>query len=886
MIKSYRILSLEACYICSQELLNGKDVGYKLTGANDDDDYWEFKNKLDHSLDVIELEKTYGEIVGEPFSFADKYGNEYTRAVINVKFKYTLKEDHYLPPKDRDKNAKVLMNLKQLRKHVYENGFCVEGVKYVRYKRSAGSSRSGKCLFIDKRLYDRMNTWSECGLTQTSDLASWEAYKALSLSSIKGTLDIPFDGILFVPDRKSKFSDEVVSVELNGDGVLVAEEKTAEIENNIWDGEGLLDESLFTGAYADKHMLLLRNKFFKSCAFRTKLQKWIKDNGITLDALKKSGCVTLAADVGQIVMVTTPSSLKYLKFTDGVLSEENVRRWASNTDGAFGVVKWDKRTRFFGGRMVRSSYQLLNTLGLDEGQVERLMAPSADYISTIRNDIDFMRYHCLMAHSREMDDDFDDDDDGKKSDYERAEVIFKLMNINNRFKDTTLYIDFRNDMVNSQRDGLRQGRMLLSGTNATLFGNGPELLKRIAGETEPQSELQPGRIRCGKFKHGQRLLCARSPHITMGNLYCVENDLSGGIWDYFDLGDNVVCVNAIGENIQQRLNGCDYDSDAMLITDDPLLVEVAEKYDGVFKVPVCAIESGGGAKHDLVELDYMSGRNKVGKIVNLSQKLNSIIWDTLFKGNGDAADIYYDVCKLAVLSGIEIDSAKRAYDVDVGKALGAVNRKYTKRPAPTFFESFRKKSKSGKDEENKDAENDADVTEKGKKRAEKVRQYNTAMEYIYMFVDDIKFNEGKDKFAPVIPVSTMLSFEPTDNAADLAVKDLVVESCRYYKYVIDIYRAEVRKASDDEKDVLYERIRDAQNARDSEIAALITNENIMYHVITYFETQKIKDWVIYAPLFKSKMFMRILKESEEKLAAVTETDFGKYSLYDFRFTKV
>ena len=52
------------------------------------------------------------------------------------------------------------------------------------------------------------------------------------------------------------------------------------------------------------------------------------------------------------------------------------------------------------------------------------------------------------------------------------------------------------------------------------------------------SELKPGQIRCERFGNGTKLLCARSPHITMGNLYCVENALSGGIWDYFDLGEN------------------------------------------------------------------------------------------------------------------------------------------------------------------------------------------------------------------------------------------------------------------------------------------------------------------------------------------------------------
>ena len=104
-------------------------------------------------------------------------------------------------------------------------------------------------------------------------------------SSIKGTIDISLNGILFVPDYKSTFEDEVVAVELQN-GELVAEQKKTQITNDIWDGESLLDESLFAGTYADKHFLLLRNKFFNSCDFKTKLQKWLKDKNVSLDCMQ------------------------------------------------------------------------------------------------------------------------------------------------------------------------------------------------------------------------------------------------------------------------------------------------------------------------------------------------------------------------------------------------------------------------------------------------------------------------------------------------------------------------------------------------------------------------------------------------------------------------
>ena len=203
MNKGYRIISVEAADIYKHEQEYGVAVGYKLPDVKSNAYFWLFKNKLNYSLDSIELEKAYTRICRKKFSFVDEHSNNYTLAVINVKFNYTYKS-----------NSEKPIKVKQLREYLYTNGFNVNGVRYVRYKRSAGSSREGTCLFIDERLYKYMAKWSECGIKPKCDLASWESYRALSLSSIKGTIEIPLDGILFVPDYKSTFTDEVVSVEV------------------------------------------------------------------------------------------------------------------------------------------------------------------------------------------------------------------------------------------------------------------------------------------------------------------------------------------------------------------------------------------------------------------------------------------------------------------------------------------------------------------------------------------------------------------------------------------------------------------------------------------------------------------------------------------------
>ncbi len=882
-IKGYRILSLEANKIYEDEQKYG---AYKMPEDKSEEYFKLFKNVLDDSLDERELKsyKTRG------FSFKDNNKNEYTLAIINVKFTYTYKEYNY-------KNEVVYKkDLKELRECLYATGFHLGGIHYVRYKRSSGSSRQGKCLFIDERLLKHMERWGECGLDSSKgDLASWEAYKSLSLSSLKGTIDIPLEGILFIPDCISKFSEEVISVEENN-GELCAIKKETTIKNDIWDGESLLDESLFKGKFKDKHMLLLRNKFFKSCAFKTKLQKWFKDKNITLEDLRAKKFITLATDISQIVMVTTPNSMKFLKFMGNKLTESNVRKWAKKVNSAFGVVKYDKRTKFFDGKMVQSSYQFINTLGFNEQQVEELLRPSKEYLNTIREDYDFMNYHFSVAYKGEKEEDREEISDGLE---ERSKVIFTLMNINDGFKDTKLYYNFRNDVVESQKDRLKQGHILLPGTNATLFGNGPEMLLALSSEFDinnvknKSAVLGVGEIYCKKFNNGERLVCARSPHITMGNLYCVTNNKNSTIWeDYFDLGDNIVCVNAISDNIQQRLNGCDYDSDAMLITNDSLIVETAFKQRENFSVPNNDIKPTN-KDLSLAELDYNTSENVIGEIVNLSQKLNSILWDKINSDKHEQEEIdkiYCDICKLAVLSGIEIDKAKRSYGtVDTQKELKKLSEKYGK-IRPEFFREI--------DEEEVERQV-RKIWDKNKVRQKKMRQekrdelwskkeyvfLKTAMEYLYQLANEIDFRKGKEKKANYVAISDMLKVPEKIKSTAYEHREKVLELCEQYKKELEVLYSDLRKADEDEKTLIYEKIQQKKEERKKKVSKWLVTEGDIWLVLKAREEDESENWHLYAPLLENELFKNMLKGSKEKMQKVKPKDDGEYDLYGLKFTK-
>lgn len=595
--KGYNILSIEAKDLYSaMHLVDGNEHSYRIRMKDGNINLKKFINTLDWSLDTIKLEEVYTQITRRKHLGFKKNGKQYTQAIINVTFNYSYKEfnkagknayvragysysscdlqdgvcikdgklvaiqtdveiDNPIPNEMlggyftyadgfyvQNGNIPCIKNKSELREYLYENGFVCDGIEYVRYKRSSGSSRVGKCLFINKVLADKMSEWDKCGLDVKTgdklDLAGFEAYISLPMSSIIDTIEIKPENFLVIDDYSSVFKDEVVAVEVDDNQHLIASQKEMEIENSIWDGESLMDASLFQG-YEDKGMLLLRNRFFKTCAFNTNVQQWFKDNNIT-DVGQLNG-FTLATDIEQIKIITTPSSIKYVKFG-------TIEQWMKNISTTFGIVKFEKETHFFDGRMVQSHYQLFNTIQLSYEDMEKILTPSLEYMKAIRSDPDVLRFHIKYPY-----DEFDELTPVKS----KNEIIFKMLGINNEFAKTKLYNEFKNDLIRSFTRNLKQGHVLLKGNYSTLLGNGIEMLQASIGEFHGESVIGYGNIHSTKFDYGKTILGSRSPHITMSNILLVNNIDNENINKYFNMTNEIVYVNAIGENIQQRLNGAD-----------------------------------------------------------------------------------------------------------------------------------------------------------------------------------------------------------------------------------------------------------------------------------------------------------------------------------------
>ena len=300
---------------------------------------------------------------------------------------------------------------------------------------------------------------------------------------------------------------------------------------------------------------------------------------------------TTARDIKDIKLVITESSVKYLKFMPKDMPfEQKCRRfldalYEGKNNSEFGVVKADHDAPLMHGDMSYTNYQLLNTLGLTREGIGKLLEPSFRYLQDMLDRSPVLRYQINMTtdHATIAEKELPD-----LAKY-RRDTVLDMTCRTPLFEQTEFYKSFRSDTTKYFKRRLKKGRVAVCGNYQVLFGNPYEFLVALTDESyEPTESLMfdEDEVCTVAFPHGETVLCARSPHITMGNLYLARNTHSYDLLRYFNLTPNIICVNAIESNIQQRLNGCDYDSDSMLVTNDEWIVNgVVNAYD-ILKVPV------------------------------------------------------------------------------------------------------------------------------------------------------------------------------------------------------------------------------------------------------------------------------------------------------------
>ena len=622
------------------------------------------------------------DIIGINFDFGAKsYAETLKRVEHSIEMEESQNNDPDRLAKLHDLKERVELNKdlyqkkskEAIREEFYRNGVDVtytttnkqgevvkaEKIHYRMLYRSTGKAKAGSCMFISDRLYKKAHNFLYMGIKlpkNNAPIVEASAYVSLVASSVVDRICINPKNILILEDVDSFFRTNVVSVETNENKECFAKTiKDYQVKNTLFDGQALIDKSIFP-SWGNGY-ILLRHHMCKTAAFKADIKAFFKDyfgeeyNQATV--VDMFGNEHYAKD---IQMITTDNAMKWLKFD---ISYEYWCERVNMNGNMFGIVKTAHKSKF--GEVQRMSYQMINSL--DVGIMRNVSKVSREYIMSLKSDDDvFLQY---LRDNTNFANDFD--------------VLVALCEQNPDFIRCDYFIERRRKIIKGYIHKFKTGKVIQEGDNLVMVGSPYAMLLHAVGEDVEKDDTLKGRdgaIECytKRFPPNLQLAGFRNPHNGKNNILSLYNVDSEKLDKYFDIGQQCVAVNCIHTDLQDRANGCDFDSDSIYCTNQVDIAQYA-KYcykhyptivNNIPKEKNCYTNSM--ADYALIDNNLSHSQLAIGESSNLAQLALTYTY------NYDDQKYKDYVCILSVLAQVSIDSAKRRYDIDIANEIRRIKR--------------------------------------------------------------------------------------------------------------------------------------------------------------------------------------------------------------------
>ncbi|MDF2884965.1 MAG: hypothetical protein K0R54_5536 [Clostridiaceae bacterium] len=558
------------------------------------------KIKNEKTDDIIALEFEYGFIKNEDKAKVKEWKKQ--RSQLKAKLKKATDEKEL--ERINAELDKVIENIKisemtvdQVRDKLYKDGFHLDfykkqrGIKdengkpiwiidkTINYKfwfRTPSKSRVGDVVFINSKLLDNIRAWQRMGLNlpeKNAKVIEMSAYMSLTSSHIESSVIIDPSRILVVNDLDSFYTTNCALVQTNAKGECKVKHERYTLKNTLFDGQALLADELFPD---NINFMLLRQHFFKACAFRTRISDFMKDwcvaNGKDYNTYTVPDRYGNDIPVKDILMITTENAMKWEKFTDIGASFTYWKQKVNEDDNIFGICKTNHSSKY--DNYQRMSYQMINTLDCTYEELEDLAQYTIDKINAVKDDHNkYMEYLAKTS-----------------SECNANEMIINLCaNIPN-FINSDFYKDWKKDEHFEHKKQIKSGKLLTEGDNLTIVGNPYTMLLHAIGEVTDDN-IVPEKfvdatlpvndnyisVYTERFEDKEELALFRNPHNSPNNICYAVNHYSQLMEKYFDFGKNVIAVNMVHTEFQDLANGSDQDSDFVLCTNSPTPVSSAKK---------------------------------------------------------------------------------------------------------------------------------------------------------------------------------------------------------------------------------------------------------------------------------------------------------------------
>ncbi len=626
--------------------------------------------------------RSYKKEMDHLYKIASKTRKEYrTAKICNDKFliekTYNKKEkiSDLLWKAHTNRNNYIEYNTDELRRCIYNDGINVEYISYrrdgkikkketIHYKmlyRSTGKAKKGSCMFIADRLYKKAINFLRMGIKLNSNpmIVEISAYSPLVSSGIIGKVKINPKNILILKDVDKYFKTNVISIETDSNKICHANKiSNYELKNTLFDGQALIDSNIFP-SWGNGY-ILLRHHFCKMAAFSTNIQKFFKDYfGEKYHIAKVTDMFGVEHYVKDIELITTDNAMKWIKFGK---SYEYWCKWVYENECQFGIVKTAHESKL--GDVQKMSYQMVNSL--DINTMDAIVSKSVDYINKLKTDDNtFLEY---LNKNSNFSNDYD--------------VLIALCNQNHDFIRSSYFRSRKERIIRNYILNFKSGKVIQNAENLVIVGSPYAMLLYAATGNEKSTDMddtffvEDGTIQCytNRFNSGEYLASFRSPFNGRGNMGYLHNVYCSKFEKYFNFGKQVIAVNMIGTDFQDRNNGSDQDSDSIYVTNLPAIVKHAKYCYSNYPTIVNNIPKDSNSYNNtmddfaLVDSKLSASQLSIGESSNLAQLCLTYTYNF--------TDKKYDeyVCILSVLAQIAIDSAKRQFDIDLENEIKRIKK--------------------------------------------------------------------------------------------------------------------------------------------------------------------------------------------------------------------
>ena len=582
---------------------------------------------------------------------------------------------------------------------------------YVAFERSASMSRNSKLCFVREDLYEPLKERMMLGMTiGECQLSKFYAYNGLLFTGGRriDSGDLLTERRIVVIDNPKSIilSVQTITVEDDGSDAPVREyhrvEKMMDIEVTEFDGEGLVSPEL---AYRldplnykghPHHSFQIRLPYIKGVVHEVDFKKLFRELNVPYIV----DIWGYYRSIDEVDMILTKSMFKGFGWMmDNGLSWVEYLERCRKYDHAMYISGMDQVEA---QNMTELNYQFINTAAITDEEFRPADLPDGwnhtpdwDYRQWLTKATEQAYWNFLGNSNYQRDYFLSMLDDPELDITDRKRYRAEILEKNLLFINEPIYQKELRDKADSILTKYQNANLLAQGDNRYLSDDLMRLLALLAKPVNQSayntliSETMSGAVFYAPqpaYAVQDTCILLRNPHIARNEEVIAKSFPAGLIREkYLGHLHYVVMVDS-RSLIPERLGGADYDGDMIKTISDPLMNRCVARNYGVnyenegnlplLKIPaaepILADAQDWKARFETVKATFSS---RVGQISNAALRRSIIAYDE------NSTNAEREICRqetetLAILTGLEIDSAKSGVKPDLSAYLG--NRKSRK----------------------------------------------------------------------------------------------------------------------------------------------------------------------------------------------------------------